>query len=367
MFLMIIIETSKIPLLLFYVTEKMIKKSNNILNNCVEISAFIYNYIPLKKDKLNFVNSSIEIENFNVELDHFVCFEKLNNIRYINKFIIQVNNKLNVDSYFIGCGETYSSRRERSIFSKIPFIKKFIFFIQFIFLRVFPKIWGLKKIYFFITKGRNRLLSKAEILGRLVSCGFEIIDYKTINGILYFITKKKKKPIITNVKPSYGPIYKMPRIGKNGKIIGVYKFRTMHPYAEFLQDYIINKNGYSETGKPADDFRLTPWGRFFRKYWIDETPQLLNVLKGELKIVGVRPISKRFFDDIPKDLQELRIKHKPGCIPPYVSLNKTGSVHDVLNAERQYLIEKNNNPYFTDLKYFIKAIYNILVKRKRSA
>ena len=66
-------------------------------------------------------------------------------------------------------------------------------------------------------------------------------------------------------------------------------------------------------------------------------------------------------------LQELRIKHKPGCIPPYVSLNKTGSVQDVIKAEREYLIEKNNNPYFTDLKYFFKAIYNILFKRKRSA
>ena len=159
----------------------------------------------------------------------------------------------------------------------------------------------------------------------------------------------------------------MPRIGKNGKIIGVYKFRTMHPYGEFLHDYILNKNGYASSGKPANDFRLTPWGKFLRKYWLDETPQILNIFKGELKLVGVRPVSQRFFDDIPKDLQKLRIKQKPGCIPPYVSLNKSGSVTDVLEAEKQYLLEKEKKYFFTDLKYFLKAIFNIVFKKKRSA
>jgi len=103
--------------------------------------------------------------------------------------------------------------------------------------------------------------------------------------------------------PSYGPIYRMPRIGKNGKIIKVFKFRTMHPYAEYLQDYVLGINGYATSGKPANDFRLTPWGKVMRKYWLDELPQLLNVLLGQLKIVGVRPVSQRYFDDIPKDLQ----------------------------------------------------------------
>jgi lipopolysaccharide/colanic/teichoic acid biosynthesis glycosyltransferase len=238
--------------------------------------------------------------------------------------------------------------------------------MEFIFLRVFPKVYILKKLYFFITRGRNRLLSKGEILGRLVSCGFEITEHISINGLLYFAVKKSGEPR-EYAKASYGPLYKMPRIGKNGKIIGVYKFRTMHPYAEFLQDYMINTYGYAQTGKPANDFRLTPWGRIMRKYWMDELPQLLNVLKGELKIVGVRPISQRYFNDIPKDLQELRLKHKPGCVPPYVALNRSGNVESVLQAEKEYLLEKSKNPFFTDLKYFLLAISNILFKNKRSA
>lgn len=249
---------------------------------------------------------------------------------------------------------------------KIPVVKSIYFVVEFIFLRMFPKIWGLKKIYFIFTRGRNRLISKAECLGRLVSCGFEIVSMDSFDGITYVVSKKIKEPEY-NMNASYGPLFKMPRMGKNGKIIGVYKFRTMHAYAEYLQDYILNLNGYAESGKPKNDFRLTPWGRVMRKYWLDEVPQLINVLKGELKLVGVRPISQRYFQDIPKDLQELRMKQKPGCIPPYVSLNRKSSVQEVLEAEREYLLEKNKNPYFTDTKYFFKALFNIVIRRKRSA
>jgi lipopolysaccharide/colanic/teichoic acid biosynthesis glycosyltransferase len=141
----------------------------------------------------------------------------------------------------------------------------------------------------------------------------------------------------------------------------------MHPYSEYLQDYILKLNGYAETGKPANDFRLVPWGKFLRRYWFDELPQLINLFKGELKLVGARPVSLRYFQDIPKEIQKLRIAQKPGCIPPYVSLNSKGSVKCVLQAEKEYLEEKRKNPYFTDTKYFFKALYNILFKGKRSA
>ena len=85
-----------------------------------------------------------------------------------------------------------------------------------------PKLPVLKKIYFSITQGKDRLLSKAEALGRLVCCGFDIIDYKKNDGIYYFAAKKVKQPAY-DMNPSYGPLFKMRRVGKNGKIIGVYK------------------------------------------------------------------------------------------------------------------------------------------------
>jgi lipopolysaccharide/colanic/teichoic acid biosynthesis glycosyltransferase len=141
----------------------------------------------------------------------------------------------------------------------------------------------------------------------------------------------------------------------------------MHPYSEFLQDYLKNTNGYASNGKIANDFRLTGWGKFLRKYWLDEVPQLINVIKGDMKIVGVRPISKSYFNDIPSDLQQLRLQHKPGCVPPYVAMNRASSVSSVLAAEKEYMEVSLKNPYTTDLKYLLYAIYNIIVKKKRSA
>ena len=104
-----------------------------------------------------------------------------------------------------------------------------------------------------------------------------------------------------------------------------------------------------------------------RRFWLDETPQLLNVLKGEMKLVGIRPVSERYFNDIPKEMQKLRLTQKPGCIPPYVALNRAGNVISVLQAEKDYLEAKIKNPYTTDIKYFFMAVQNILFKHKRSA
>lgn len=333
-----------------------------------EAYEFFRRYVDVESDETLVLSTTndFNVINYPKPFSAFINLSKVNNIRYVNKFFENVNSRLENGHYFICCVETIQARKERHRIGRIPVIKNIYFVFEFIFLRVFPKMWGLKKIYFAVTRGRNRLLSRAETLGRLASCGFEIVDYQSFNGLMYAISRKVKEPLF-DMNPSYGLLYKMPRLGKNGKIIGVYKFRTMHPYAEYLQDYVLKVHGYAETGKPANDFRLTPWGKFLRRYWLDELPQLINLLKGDLKLVGVRPIGVRYAEDIPKDLMELRLRHKPGCIPPYVSLNMKGSVSEVLEAERIYLMDKTKHPYTTDTRYFFKAIFNIIFKRKRSA
>ena len=244
-------------------------------------------------------------------------------------------------------------------------IAMIVYIIDFIFRRVLPKLNLTKGFYFLLTDGRNRVMSKAEVLGRLVACGFEIVELKAIGETMYFVARKAKEPSY-DLKPSYGPLFKMRRVGKHGKIIQVYKFRTMHPYAEYLQDYIIRTNGYQDIGKPADDFRITTWGKFLRKYWLDELPQLINVARGEMKLVGIRPISNRFLNEFPEDIKALRLQQKPGCVPAYVSLLKQ-SVNGFIEAETIYLKEKTKHPYTTDIKYLFKAIYNILSNKIRSA
>nr|WP_245706254.1 sugar transferase [Isobaculum melis] len=92
------------------------------------------------------------------------------------------------------------------------------------------------------------------------------------------------------------PIFKQQRIGKNGKIFNIYKFRSMVVGAEeklkknevLYQKYI--KNSYKL--EPHEDPRMTKFGNFIRKTSLDELPQFINVLKGEMSLVGPRPVVK---------------------------------------------------------------------------
>ncbi len=334
----------------------------------VDVLALITKYVDVDASSTAFFDTTnfFNVRAYPMKIQSIVNFGMINQMRFINKFFEEVNSVLEVNDIFICRAETIVGREERLKILNYPLIGKIIFLLEFLFLRVIPKLSGLKKIFFWLTKGKIRLISKAEVLGRLYSCGFELIEYRNIEGYLYVVCRKKSAPDF-NMKPSYGPIFKMRRLGKNGKIIGVYKFRTMHPYAEYLQDYVINANGYANSGKPKDDFRLTPWGRIFRKYWIDELPQFLNVLKGEMKLVGLRPISERYAKDIDPNFLRERMQYKPGCIPPYVSLNKESSVSDVIQAEKEYIEAKKRNPFTTDMFFFAKAMYNIFFRGKRSA
>jgi lipopolysaccharide/colanic/teichoic acid biosynthesis glycosyltransferase len=328
---------------------------------------FISKYVDVTSENTLVVSTTniAKIKEGAVNVDAIVNLVRINDIRYINKFFEAVNARLKNGDFFIGCVETFTARRERMRINKIPILSTVYFGIEFIFMRAFPKVKGLKKIYFQITKGKGRLLSKAEALGRMVCCGFEIIDHQSINGLIYFVGKKIKEPTF-DMKPSYGLLYKMPRVGKNGELIGVYKFRTMHPYAEYLQEYVIKLNGYSAIGKPAHDFRLTSWGRFMRKYWLDELPQLINVMKGEMNLVGVRPLSNRFLAEYPEELKKRRFKYKPGCVPPYVALLKQ-DVEQYIESERIYFDDKEKNPLTTDIKYLFKALMNIITNKIKSA
>ena len=333
----------------------------------IKLSNFIKSHFDLSSKNNYFTNTSNEYNLANLDSNKFssvINFKQVNDIRYINKFFETVNTSLPNSGLYLGLVMTFPNRRKQ-IFKKYPpIINKLIYFIDFIFSRVSPKLPIVKKIYFYITKGRGRVMSRAETYGRLYSCGFEIVDEKTINNHLYFVAKKKKKPKYDN-NPTYGPLIKLNRIGKNGRKFKVYKLRTMHPYSEYLQQYIYNKNKLQEGGKIKNDFRISPLGRIFRKFWIDEIPMLINVLKGDMKLVGVRPLSEHFFSLYDKDLQKERIKNKPGFIPPYyVDLPKT--MTEIMESERKYLDLYSKSPIKTDIKYFFKAFKNVLFKGARS-
>lgn len=326
-------------------------------------------YSFLKREPLTTGNRSHRhlLQIHGVEIHPSFNYETaMNDIADLNGFLREVNASLEVGSifsgYFIDCKILAEQRRA----FRIPLAGKVLKAVDFTLHRVLPKTKGFRRIYTFFSKGKNRRISKAEMLGRLVYAGFDILDVDVREGKSFFRVTKSGDPLHATTV-SEGWIYRMPRVGKNGKMIHVFKFRTMHPYSEFLQDYLKQTHGYGANGKIANDYRMTSWGKFLRRYWLDEVPQLINVLKGDMKIVGVRPISVSYFNDIPEDLQQLRLRHKPGCVPPYVAMNRASSVSSVLDAEKEYMETWLSKPYTTDVKYLFWAVYNIIVKKKRSA
>ena len=109
----------------------------------------------------------------------------------------------------------------------------------------------------------------------------------------------------------------MKRIGKGGKTIYVYKLRTMYAYSEFIQKFVYENNSLQLGGKFKDDFRVPFWGILFRKLFIDELPMLINWVKRDLKLVGVRPMSNQYMSLYSTEHQERRKNFKPGLVPPF--------------------------------------------------
>jgi lipopolysaccharide/colanic/teichoic acid biosynthesis glycosyltransferase len=295
-----------------------------------------------------------------------VNLQRVNNLRRINKFFETVNAKLPTGGLYLGCGETYWLRKQRILAKFPPGINWVVYTIDFFLYRVFPKLALTNKVYFLITRGRKRVISRTEVLGRLYSCGFEVLEEKPVGNLLYWKARKIREPFF-DPDPSYGVFIRLRRIGKGGEEFNVFKLRTMHAYAEYVQHYVYDSNKLDEGGKFKNDFRVTTLGRVLRKLWIDELPMLLNIVKGNMKLVGVRPLSRHYFSLYRPEMQELRIRSKPGLIPPYYAQHPTPvTLEEVQENERVYLEAYAKHPFTTDVKYFFRAMHNIFWRRARS-
>ncbi len=123
---------------------------------------------------------------------------------------------------------------------------------------------------------------------------------------------------------SQGPVfYKHRRVGKNFKPFGVYKFRTMVKDADKIGPQITS----------GGDPRITKIGRFLRKSKIDELPQLINVLKGDMSLVGPRPEVEKYVNLYKKDYQEI-LKVRPGIT----------DISSVIYRDEEAVLKEQPNP-----------------------
>lgn len=160
--------------------------------------------------------------------------------------------------------------------------------------------------------------------------------------------------------------YKAQRVGLNGKLFNMYKFRSM----------VVNAEMFGPSSTSLDDMRLTRIGKSLRKYKLDEIPQLINVLIGQMSIVGPRPEIKKFTDMFSED-EKAVLSVKPG-ITDWASIwnSNEGEILEgsedpdkayleMIRPEKirlQLLYVKNNN-FFIDLKIIFLTIRKLIFRK----
>ncbi len=308
-------------------------------------------------------STSFDLRDDYLMLRLFIGMRKLNDCRRLNVHFLKLHQMLLPGGFCRVC--PYHQTHFDWIFARFPRpMAQAVYALDFLWHRVTPKLPWIRKVYFAVTKGNNRAISRAEVLGRLCFCGFDIVATQVIDKRFYFIARKVKTPSL-DTSPTYGPLVALKRSGLGGRVVHTYKFRTMHPYSEYLQQYMYDRHGLQKGGKIENDFRMTTWGKVMRKLWLDELPMLYNWVKGDFGLVGVRPLSFQYLSLYDKDLQELRKKVRPGLVPPfYADLPET--FEEICESERRYIRAFLAHPVRTQIRYFIKSFINIAFKGARS-
>lgn len=199
------------------------------------------------------------------------------------------------------------------------------------------------------------LIKIFDILGGLVGCVFII-------PIMFAV-------IINNLRDKdFGSIfYVQERIGKNGKLFKMYKFRTMVKDADKKLEELLEKDEnarleYKKYKKLKNDPRITKFGEFLRKTSLDEFPQFINVLKGEMTLVGPRPYLPREKEDMGEYYNYI-IQHKPG-ITGYWQISGRYDItfEDRLDIDFKYHYKKSLK---NDIKILLITV--LITARKKGA
>jgi lipopolysaccharide/colanic/teichoic acid biosynthesis glycosyltransferase len=180
------------------------------------------------------------------------------------------------------------------------------------------------------------------------------------------IQESVSKPALPLSTPGnyIGPFFVQPRVGKGGHEFLAYKLRTMRPGATLSQAELQRGHESGAFGKIEKDSRVTPLGQFLRRYWLDEVPQILNVLKGDLALVGWRPLTRADLYSYPDDFQKEYCKHKPALVSVLYATDASGR-SEVLAEGRKYFEQMQEHPFKTKLSYFGRALWGVLVHGRR--
>lgn len=166
---------------------------------------------------------------------------------------------------------------------------------------------------------------------------------------------------------SKGPIfYAQQRVGRGGRLFSCYKFRTMYPDADLRLQRLLQENSalkleWERAYKLKKDPRVTPIGRFLRKTSLDELPQFWNVLKGDLSIVGPRPVTKEEVDQYIAPRHQDFLMIRPGLTGPWqVSGRSNLSYAERIEMDLSYV---ESRTFLGDLWLILKTIPAVFTSR----
>ena len=156
-------------------------------------------------------------------------------------------------------------------------------------------------------------------------------------------------------------IFRHYRLGKNGKKIGVFKFRTMVINAdEIFRNFTKEqKEEYEKNFKLENDPRITRIGNFLRKTSLDELPQLLNILIGDMSLIGPRPVVEKEIEKFGNRKNEY-LSVLPGLTGWWACNGRSDTSYDERIELELYYIR--NLSFKLDIKVFFKTIYSVLKK-----
>jgi exopolysaccharide biosynthesis polyprenyl glycosylphosphotransferase len=190
----------------------------------------------------------------------------------------------------------------------------------------------------------------------------EIIDRTTAGLLLIALLPLFIIVSILIKVTSKGPVFfRQNRIGLNKRRFKIYKFRTMASDAEVKQKDLEHLNDMGKNAgafKLKNDPRVTPLGKILRKFSIDELPQLINVLKGEMSLVGPRPLTERDYGEFRLHRQIRRFTVKPGITCLWqVSGRNNISFDRWMELDMEYI---DNWSLMLDFKLLIKTVPAVL-------
>ena len=157
-----------------------------------------------------------------------------------------------------------------------------------------------------------------------------------------------------------GPVFfKQDRLTKGAKVFGMYKFRSMCIGAEDMLDELMDQNEMEGPAfKIEDDPRITKVGKFIRKTSIDELPQLVNIIKGEMSIIGPRPpLVREVKEYTPYQMHRLDVKTGLSCYRECYGRSNIHNFDEWVESDMKYIRERS---MWTDIKVILLTIKVVL-------